>query len=86
MTKERLDELEQPGTIIDREDQPELIRLARLGLWAEEYGIPIVSAAAAYHDGGAEYGWHFMHSNSADAYKALKAVGTEEQWPLSGAQ
>lgn len=49
-----------------------LTRLARLGLWAEEHGIPLAKASYAYHvEGGGNDDWHYMHDNSAKVIAAL---------------
>lgn len=47
ISQERLDEIERDDdmAVVDYDERKELIRLARLGLWARESGIPALRSA-----------------------------------------
>ena len=48
MDEKRLDEIVTDALTMHSSDWYEIIRLARLGLWAEKYAIPIVQAAQVH--------------------------------------
>lgn len=84
LTKEDLDNVERRlntrGLVTTAlyEIAPELLRLARLGLWAEEFGIPALETMAGCNFMMATYDKNTNDARiSRPAHKALKALHKE---------